>query len=312
MTDRFAELRAILADVRARWMRRAFLRAWTLGAATAAAMLLVGLLAVWLVARRRRAARARRDRGRRGRAASRWSFALLPLRQPPSDRQIARFIEEQAGGLDDVLVTAVEKGDRRRVADDRSAGGACGAHGAVAAVRVDRHAGHDAAGHGRRRRSAASRWLAASVFFAPSAGRAADVVGAYLFPKRYVIEVMPGSVKVRAGQPLTVVARIPGIDGGLVPDITVGVGEAARSARMAPGAAAGEFAITLNNIETSFPYLVSLGAAAVGTIPGRGHSPGAGVARGRALRLSRRASGCRRRPSKTPATSTRRPARRPT
>ena len=28
--------------------------------------------------------------------------------------------------------------------------------------------------------------------FAPSAGRATDVVGAYLFPKRYVIAVAPG------------------------------------------------------------------------------------------------------------------------
>ena len=46
MTDRFAELRTILADVRARWTRRALLRAWTLGAVTAAAMLMVGLLAV--------------------------------------------------------------------------------------------------------------------------------------------------------------------------------------------------------------------------------------------------------------------------
>jgi hypothetical protein len=103
--------------------------------------------------------------------------------------------------------------------------------------------------------------IAATVFFAPSAGRAADVVGAYLFPKRYVIDVRPGSVKVRAGQPLTVVARIPGIDGGLIPDITVGMGDAARSARLEPAATAGEFAITLNNIETSFPYMVSLGAA---------------------------------------------------
>ena len=38
MSDRFADLRAILADVRTRWTRRAFLRAWTLGAATAAAI----------------------------------------------------------------------------------------------------------------------------------------------------------------------------------------------------------------------------------------------------------------------------------
>ena len=108
MTDGSSELRAILADVRARWSRRALLRAWMLGAMTAAAMLLVGVLAVWLVA----------PEGiplvvvvaAVGIVAGvALSFALLPLRQPPSDRQIARFIEERAGGLDDVLVTAVDK-----------------------------------------------------------------------------------------------------------------------------------------------------------------------------------------------------------
>ncbi len=56
---------------------------------------------------------------------------------------------------------------------------------------------------------AASMWL-----FAPSAGRAVDVAGSYLFPHRYAIDVRPGSIKVREGEPVTVVARIPGIDGG--------------------------------------------------------------------------------------------------
>ena len=34
--------------------------------------------------------------------------AAIPFRRPPSDLQIARYIEEQAGGLDDVVVTAVQ------------------------------------------------------------------------------------------------------------------------------------------------------------------------------------------------------------
>src|SRR3954464_1395218 len=106
--DRGSELRAILAEVRARWSRRAFLRAWMLGAVTAGAMLMVGLLAIWLLAHD-------------GIplvfvvatvglvAGGAFSFAFLPLRRPPSDRQIARFIEEQAGGLDEIVVTAVDK-----------------------------------------------------------------------------------------------------------------------------------------------------------------------------------------------------------
>ena len=108
MGDRAGELQAILATVRARWSRRAFLRAWSIGAWAAAGMLMVGLLAVLLIAQE-------------GIplvfvvaivgifAGIALSFAVLPLRQPPSDRQIARFIEEQAGGLDEVVVTAVDK-----------------------------------------------------------------------------------------------------------------------------------------------------------------------------------------------------------
>ena len=112
MGDRASELKAILANVRARWSRRAFLRAWMLGASTAGAMLMVGLLAVWLLAQ---------DGiplvfvvatvGLVAGAA--LSFAFLPLRQQPSDRQIARFVEEQAGGLDEVLVTAVDKSEHQ-------------------------------------------------------------------------------------------------------------------------------------------------------------------------------------------------------
>ena len=262
MSNRFAELRAILADVRARWMRRAFLRAWALGAATAAAMLLVGLLAAWLIAREGvplvlavLAAVAV--------AITSLVFALLPLRQPPTDQQVARFIEEQAGGLDDVLVTAVEKG---------RAGPSPMTEQLVAnAIKSARSLQGDAIiSPDTRKRALAGAALGSLAlvvsagFFAPLAGRAADVVGAYLFPKRYVIEVVPGSVKVRAGRPLTVVARIPGLDGGLTPGITVGVGEAARSAAMTPAATSGEFTITLNNIETSFPYLISLGSARSG------------------------------------------------
>lgn len=259
MSDRFVELRTILAEVRARWMRRALLGAWALGAATAAAMLLVGLLAVWLVAREGLplvlAVAAVTIF-----AVISLVFALRPLRQPPTDRQIARFIEERAGGLDDVLVTAVEKGGlgSSPIGDLLVAN----------AVRTARSLDFDSViSRDTLRRAAAGAalgslaLLASAGLFAPSAGRAADVVGAYLFPTRYAIEVVPGSTKVRAGQPLTVVARIPGIDGGLIPAITVGEGDAARSARMSPGAAAGEFTITLNNIVASFPYSVSLGAA---------------------------------------------------
>ncbi len=190
-------------------------------------------------------------------------FALLQLRQAPTDKQIARFIEERAGGLDDVLVTAVEnRAPAGQVAEtcccwwtmpSRTARSASISIASSAAQTLMRAAAGAALG--------SVALLVAMVLFAPSANRAGHVVGSYLFPKRYAIEVLPGSTKIRAGLPLTIVARIPGIDGGLVPMLTVGSGADARSARMSPGSAPGEFTITLNNLTASFPYSVSAGSA---------------------------------------------------
>ena len=259
MTERVGELRAILAEVRTRWQRRALLEAWALGGLTAGAMVLVGVLAVWLVASEGvplvlvvAAVTAV--------ALTSLLFALLSLRQTPSDRQIARFIEERAGGLDEVLVTAVDK------SSDATPIAGVIVNDAVRAARdvdieriVSTHVLRRAAAGalGGSLVCAASLW-----FFAPSAGRAIDVAGSYLFPHRYAIDVRPGSIKVRAGEPVTVVARVRGVDGAVVPTLTVGHGEAARAARMMPGTAPEEFTLTLNNITTSFPYVVTAGSAA--------------------------------------------------
>ena len=99
------------------------------------AMLMVGLLAVWLLAQE-------------GIplvfvvatvgivAGVALSFALLPLRRPPSDRQIARFIEEQAGGLDEVVVTAVDKLAVGLRTGRRTPGRRCDSRGAHASIRI--------------------------------------------------------------------------------------------------------------------------------------------------------------------------------
>ena len=254
-----AELRAILASVRARWSRRAFLRAWMVGASTAAAMLMVGWLAVWLLAH---------DGiplvfvvATVGLVVGiAISFAFFPLRRQPTDRQIARFIEEQAGDLDEVLVTAVDKSQHAAgpvvdllVADAIRAARAVDPHRLVTRDSMRRAAIGGAIG--------SLMFAIAFGLFAPSASRAINVVGSYVLPSYYAIDVTPGSIKVREGQPVTVTARIPGIDGGLVPSITVGNGAEARSARMQPGSRRDEFTITLNNITTSFPYMVTAGSA---------------------------------------------------
>jgi hypothetical protein len=259
MAERTAELKAILATVRARWSRRAFLRAWMLGAGTAGAMLLIGLLAVWLLAH---------DGiplvfvvATAGLIAGvSLSFAFLPLRRQPSDRQIARFIEENVGGLDDIIVTAVDKSEQHAgPVVDLLVGDAIRAASAVDPHRLVTHESMSRALIGGAVGTAI--FAISFVFFAPSASRAINVAGAYLLPSFYAIDVTPGSIKVREGQPVTVTARIKGLDGGIVPEITVGKGEAARSARMSAGEKGDEFTITLNNITKSFPFAVAAGSA---------------------------------------------------
>ena len=109
MNERQNELGAVLAEVRRRWNRRARLSAWTVGAAAATTMFAVGAFTVWLLASE-------------GLALSfvvllvtalvlvTLACAVWPTRRAPSDLQLARYIEEQAGGLDDVVVTAVQHG----------------------------------------------------------------------------------------------------------------------------------------------------------------------------------------------------------
>src|SRR5688572_17490917 len=185
MADRASELRAILASVRARWSRRAFLRGWMIGAWAAAAMLMVGLLAVFLIAQE-------------GLplvfvvaavgliAGVALSFSLLPLRRPPSDRQIARFIEEQAGGLDEVVVTAVDKLEHGSgpvvdllVGDAIKAARTVDSHRIVTDDTMSRAAIGAAIG--------SAVFLAAFWFFAPSAERAIDFAASYLFPRYFTI-----------------------------------------------------------------------------------------------------------------------------
>ncbi len=96
----------------------------------------------------------------------------------------------------------------------------------------------------------------ASLGFAPSMARATRVTSAYLFPARLVVDVTPGSTKVRAGQPLTITARVAGLAGEIVPTLTVAVRDEQRSVRMTPANEAGTFAITIEAVTASFGYHV--------------------------------------------------------
>src|SRR5262245_20720514 len=107
MSGRPNELQAILNEVRRRWTSRSLLRAAALGAAAAAVIVLTGWIATLLIAREGIpllvvAATVL--------VISTFALgrALWTARHRPTDRQLARLIEERDGGLDDVLATAVE------------------------------------------------------------------------------------------------------------------------------------------------------------------------------------------------------------
>ncbi len=184
--------------------------------------------------------------------------AARPPHRPPSDLQIARYIEEQAGGLDDVVVTAVQHGETgsplaRGLARD--------------AARTVDGVGFERVISGEVLRRAATGAVVATVAlavgfaaFAPTLRRGVAIAVAYVLPARLLIDVTPGTSKVRAGTPLTVTARVRGLDAGLVPELKYGSGDSAGTVRMTP-AADGSFTATFERVTTSFPYFVTAGPA---------------------------------------------------
>jgi hypothetical protein len=255
--ERQNELGAVLAEVRRRWTRRVRLAAWTAGAAGATMIFGVGLFTVWLLA----------SEGLPLAVVALLVTALAfitlvaaawPVRRPPSDLQLARYIEERAGGLDDVVVTAVQHGQTgtpaaRFLASDAAA--------SIGGVGLDHIISAEALRRVAMGAGVATLALAGGlVAFAPTMGRGASIAAAYLLPSRLVIDVTPGTAKVRAGSPVTISARLHGLEAGLVPELTYGSGDTPSSVRMNANAD-GTFSVTFDEVTASFPYVVAAGPA---------------------------------------------------
>ncbi len=258
MDERHNELGAVLAEVRRRWTRRTRLGAWTVGASAAAVILVVGLAAIWLVA----------SEGLSLSVAALLIAALAgvtlaaaawPIRHPPSDLQLARYIEEQSGGLDDVVVTAVAHGaDATPMAERLSSDAAA----RIARVGLDRIVDPRTVRRAAIGAVAASAALAlAFAAFAPPLHRGISIAAAYVLPSRITFDVTPGTAKVRAGEAVTITARMRGVEQGLVPDLVTGIGDAAAAVRMSPTGVEGEYAVTLESLSASFPYMITAGTA---------------------------------------------------
>jgi hypothetical protein len=257
MGEHYNELSAILRRVRGRWRAMSALRAWTWTAAAAAGVLLLALIAHRLTSPEGPALVALW--GVAALAAVACVAWLLPLRHAPADHQVARLVEECCPELEDALITAIAE-------RDNSARRAMLASVLADAAKRCRNLDLDRIVSRQALRKAAMSASAATValfvlgfFSAGPASRAAQVFALYLFPERIVLEVAPGDVKLRAGQPLRVIARMPGSSGGVVPVLRYGQGKEWREARMEPGKDG--FGFAFERVEEGFSYSVAAAAA---------------------------------------------------
>jgi hypothetical protein len=254
MQEHFNQLSALVHDVRLRWRMASGLRAWSVAATGGGITLALALLTDWLL----------RPEGPALMAL--WAGAVVvalvcagsvigPLRQSPRTLQVARFIEERCPELEDSLVTAVAELE----AAEQKAMTPAVVSDAAARIRdldIDRIVSRRALGTAGIRAAAATVVLAVLAGFALAPmSRAAVVAALYLFPDRLLFEVTPGDVKLRAGSPLRIVARIPGL-AGITPVLRIANNESPMEAD------ADGFAAALDRVDDSFTYVVAAGGGA--------------------------------------------------
>jgi hypothetical protein len=265
----YEELRSLIALVRRRWTWLVALRTTARASAVLAMLLVVGAIVEYvfrlqgiplLVLAGATAVLAL--------AVAALATWLTPGR--PSDRRVARFIEERAKALsglklDDSLVSAIDAADRP--ADTGSAAFLpLMLADAVTKLRAIRPA--EILTHPELRRGA---WRAASgvalllmalVASAPFFERAAATARLRFLPGSVSVEVLPGNVRIPAGSTLRIRASLHGSSGVLTrvtPDLTVSANGEPRTVAMTLKGDAFEF--TIGSVDRTFSYVVSAGSA---------------------------------------------------
>ncbi len=258
MADELTTLRTVLDDIARRRSSLRRRRGWITGAAIAGLALLAVRLTTWLLAPTGEVLLGLAAVGL-GTALAAIVVAVRGTREAFTSRQLARLLEERHGGLDDVVVSAVDYADR----PDHQPGMA--ARLSAAALRALGPAPADAVvapdelqQSGRRALGSTAVLVVALVLAVAPLWRALDVFVAYVAPSRVDLSVEPGNVRVRAGRPVTIRARIAG-GTALTPALVVGTGAGATPRPMTPTADGG-FAITLPEVTATFGYHVMAGA----------------------------------------------------
>lgn len=264
MSEHFGPIQELLDRVRTRWRRLVLLDVTTRGAL--AGTVVVGFafaLSVWMS----RAPLALAVVGALatviGLAALVW--AAWPARQVPSDRNVARYIEERSPALDERLVSAVDVATTR-AADDRPALAAAMVRDAAkAAASVDPASIVPGPAIRRRavRAAVACALLLGMLFVSRHAARQAlDAVALAVFPSRITLDVAPGNARVQSGSGLTIEARLVGNTAPVVAQLLrapQGSDEWQPLEMDTDGA--GRFRVSLAALTSSFRYKVLAGSA---------------------------------------------------
>ena len=258
MGDELSTLRAFLADVSGRRSALAWRRGWTTGAVAAALALAATRGALAVLAPTGGPFVLLVSLGALV-ATSALVVALRAARVVSTDLRLARLVEERFGGLDDVVVSAVDYAARAEHVPAMANRLAASAMRAVSAGGADRVVARaDLAVAARTALGAGAALALAVAFFAGSAADAVRVAGAYVVPSQFQISVEPGSTRVRAGGSVTIVARVIGGAAPLTPSFVAGEEPGATPVPMTP-ADGGAFTMTLPDVTASFTYRVRAG-----------------------------------------------------
>lgn len=266
MNERFDAIRDLqdgLRQVRRRWLYATALRVWTRAAVGAAVIIAAAAAAeFWL---------APADAGILVLAGVAIAgvlgmavVAAWPHRRRPDDLRVARFVEEQCPELEDEVLSAASIA--QRPGSDEGGFGTIVVASAAQRLR-DLRADHVIPGETLRRASvrggAAAAVLAGACVLAwPFARDAAQAARLRLFPGAIHVQVLPGNVRLPAGNALRIVARLT--DGGtpltrITPTLTIESGGRVRRVPMV--SASDGFELRIPNVDRSFHYRVQAGGA---------------------------------------------------
>ena len=195
--------------------------------------------------------------------AASLAAAVLAWRQqgpPPTRTRLARLAEDRLSGLDDRLATAVDVMERQSarveepltqlLLDDTARRVTQDDVELVVSSATLRGAAYRAA-------VAVAVLVAIAVVAREPVGRAGRAVRLWAFPARLALEVTPGDARVRPGAAFAVRVTTSETARGLVPEITVRMHDATRTARM-KAQPDGAFGFGFESVPRSFAYHVQV------------------------------------------------------